>query len=389
MLYLDTARLGQITPTAHRALRDITEFNAEFGASVLFDDLLHGGVQALPDHVRHRYAGLQSWSGISETRRIIRQFVGSENSRIALSSRTSELMAVAARLQFSRCRRVLVTDLTWPAYEHALQHQAEKRGGKIEVVSLRASIHEDGKDSEQIVQQLVKRFEQMNCDGLFLPAISHHGVRLPVERIVAAIRKRCDVRFVTVDAAQAAGQIDVRPLASVADFLLFGTHKWLRSFVPFGIGHYGRIESRRFIGDSIQRWIQNEQITDPVWRFIDGGQREKFGETVNLAALFTVAGAIQDAREESRPECSSTLRRLPSPIADWQRVETSKDLESKIVLFENKKKAEFDAELLKQRFTRQGVAVTTYAGGVVRVSLPIAGLDVESTSVLSRALEMV
>ena len=47
VLYLDTARLGQISVGARQALTDVMRFSQAYGASTYFDDLLFEGNEQL------------------------------------------------------------------------------------------------------------------------------------------------------------------------------------------------------------------------------------------------------------------------------------------------------------------------------------------------------
>ena len=62
MLYLDTARLGLVSPSAKRALIAAMEFNQVFGAGAYFDELLMSGSGGVAG--ANEFDGLEIWPGI-------------------------------------------------------------------------------------------------------------------------------------------------------------------------------------------------------------------------------------------------------------------------------------------------------------------------------------
>src|SRR5688572_840122 len=93
VLYLDTARLGPMTPRAQRASHAFTEFAAREPASPRFDTLLSGGFSAWPSSVQSRYPGLSDWEGLRDLKRKLRSRVGcGPDVPVLLASRSSQLM---------------------------------------------------------------------------------------------------------------------------------------------------------------------------------------------------------------------------------------------------------------------------------------------------------
>ncbi len=64
-LYLDTARLGLMSPSAQLAQIGFTRFAGEAAGSLYFDKLLAGGFPEWPASFQRRYPGLLSWGGLS------------------------------------------------------------------------------------------------------------------------------------------------------------------------------------------------------------------------------------------------------------------------------------------------------------------------------------
>lgn len=64
-LYLDTARLGQMSPRACRASVDFARFASEHGCSLYLTQLLEDGFSAWPQSLQERYGGLSDWEGFN------------------------------------------------------------------------------------------------------------------------------------------------------------------------------------------------------------------------------------------------------------------------------------------------------------------------------------
>lgn len=342
----------------------------------------------MPDRLQRQFQGLSNWDGLNLFREKVNAFVGVADANCLLSSRTKELMRFSSLLMFSRCRRVLVSDLTWPPYVFCLAEEARRRNAKFNVVSISKSVLSGEADRESVADAIADEYMRLNCDGLFLPALSHLGVKLPIEIIADKIRANGALRFLVLDASQAAGQVPLDSLAKTADLAFFGTHKWISSFTPLGIATLARHESRAFILDSAKRWLQNGLIQDPLWQFVDGKQELHFGETVNLTPIFCAGGAILDAENET----TSSLHHLHEPTDalcnGWNRMPISKCLQSKILMLQRNSECR-EKQLLRREFAKHGVSVTTYDGGKCRISIPMSGLCGNSIEKLNRALSSV
>src|SRR5262245_54562705 len=77
-LYLDTARLGRMTPRAQRAHLDFTRLAGEEGGSLFFERFLRCGVEAWPESSRAAYAGLSDWRGVAALKSSLRVLAGSD-----------------------------------------------------------------------------------------------------------------------------------------------------------------------------------------------------------------------------------------------------------------------------------------------------------------------
>src|SRR5262249_40526094 len=73
VLYLDTARLGRMSPSARRAHQDFVAMAGEEGGSLYFDRFLQVGASSLDPG---RYPGLAGWHGIAALKRCLRGLAG-------------------------------------------------------------------------------------------------------------------------------------------------------------------------------------------------------------------------------------------------------------------------------------------------------------------------
>ena len=192
---------------------------------------------------------------------------------------------------------VLTTDLSWPTYQDAVSKQALASGGHITTVPLRDAIFHEGWTADDVASFLARAYAENRCDGLFLPAVDHLGVRVPVRAIVERIRHTSQLQFVLVDAAQAFCHVPIDDSLSVADFVVTGCHKWMRAGQPMGIGFFGRNGTRQIIRETLQESSGNGSDLDPLLIFteqLDGGQLNGHSETVNLAPLFSASAAAAE-----------------------------------------------------------------------------------------------
>jgi hypothetical protein len=206
---------------------------------------------------------------------------------------------------------------------------------------------------------------------LFLPAVDHLGIRLPIAEIVGSIQQRCDLRFTLVDAAQALCQLPLEDLMTCADFIVAGSHKWMGAYMPTGIGLFGRARSR----ESIVR--ASERIGDPLLNFIqqlDATVLPYASETANVTPLFACAGAAADRLEVP----ATSLQRvsqfsLSYPSGNWRPLRPQLAMQSRIVLLRATVCAHRlpDADALRRAWLREGKVVTAYDDGIVRLSFPV------------------
>jgi hypothetical protein len=295
---------------------------------------------------------------------------------------------------------VLTSDLSWPSYRLILNRSCRKHGAQITTLSLRKRILRGHLESGDVVEDVVRCFIHSKCDGLFLPAVDNLGIRVPVERIVQAIRQQATLRFVVIDGAQAFCHVPIDLAAGFCDFFIAGCHKWLGAYQPLGLAFYGHPRSRAYVEQATQRLQRSGMIDDPLMRFItqlQGCTLGRYGETVNLVPLFSCQGALQDAASTppslALPTRVANADHLVGMIASlgWRPVRPAGDLRTGILLGQSEAKSSRNVcpESLRRLFHESGLAVSTYPKGLVRVSLPAKIWESGTLADVSGAFERV
>ena len=388
-----------MSPSAQRMEHAFVRLASEGSLTLYFREWLDGGVKAMPDYLQRRFSGLSAWQGIKGLKRDLKRVAGAESdSHVLVASRSAQLMKLAARLLFERCRNVLTTDLSWPTYHRILETEARRTGRRVTRVALRRLLLGRRIDCDTTTHVLNVAFARHECDGLFLPAVDNLGVRLPIRQIVAAVGRRHEIRFTVVDGAQALGHIPLQLADNTCDMFLAGVHKWLRAYHPMGIAYYGHPRSASRIGVSLEHYLADRCIDDPLLQLteqLEHYQTTGYGETVGLLPLATAQGAIRDALERDNRPGSTIQARLANADrlaylaceSGWKSVRPAMTMRTGICLLRASggKSTRVTPETMHARFRNAGVAVTTYPRGLVRFSMrPRAWTESESAR-LSRA----
>ncbi len=385
LLYLDTARLGQTLPAARDAQIDFVRLTAEEPSTLYFEEFLKHGYDAWPDSYQNRFPDLKTWPGVRGLKKSLRQLAGAPDDwNVLLASRSLSLVQLAARSMFQVCRNVLTTDLSWLTYQDAVTRQAMASGGHVTTVPLREAIFHEGWTADDVTSFLARTYADNYCDGLFLPAVDHLGVRIPIRAIVERIRQTSRVQFVLVDAAQAFCHVPIAECVAVADFVVTGSHKWMRAGQPMGIGIFGQHHSRPLITDTLHKISNTGSDLDPLLQFteqIAGSVLNGHSETVNLSPLFSCGAAAVFHRENNavneaarHSHWDSHLHNIPDSLSHWVPVLTHRTLRSRISLFattEPKIRTNL-VEHTRREWLNRGCVVTAYGNGLVRVSPPIS-----------------
>jgi selenocysteine lyase/cysteine desulfurase len=402
-LYLDTARLGRMSPRAQQAHLDFTRLAGEEGASAFFERFLSAGTDEWSSEDRNRFPGLTCWRGIGPLKASLRTLAGSQPELpLLVASRSAELMKFAARLLLQSCRQVLVTDLGWPPYHSILDGEARRCGRRLSSVPLRELVAAGDTTDYELIETVRCCFQKTGCDGLFLPAVSHDGLRLPVERIVRRLEAVRELRFVVIDGAQDFCHASASLSHDYGDLYLAGCHKWLQGFHAMGLGFYGRRRSSGIIEMLLVHLLASGELSDPLLKFTT--QLETLGldgvtETVNLIPLFTCQGAAADALEltssvesclNGRRENAATAARLASE-SGWRPLLPAQPFRTGILLLQAARAATCSLHPveLRRRFAERGLALTAYEGGVVRISAPSTAWQPTEIEQLKSGLELV
>lgn len=383
-LYLDTARLGLMSPSAQLAAGDFARLAGEGALGLYSEEFLAEGAGALPDADRQRFDGIRGWSGVRGLASDLRTLVGAaEDSPVWLASRSISLMRFAARLLCDRCDRILTTDTLWSPYRRILQLECARRGRELVEVPIRATIQSGNTTALEIIARITNAGVQYKCDGLFMTAISNDGIRLPVSEIVQRVEYHRPLRFTAIDGAQQFGHAEVDLLSSGCDFYLAGCHKWLCAYQPMGLAFCGRHSSRGMIERHMRCAMTNGTVDDPLLRFsrqLITGELDGISETVNVAPLFTCYGALQDVPQLVDQRARVFSQRLNNVEvasfvvrqAGWRPLLSPPEFQSGILLIRADRQSAglHSAQTLRSIFREFGVAVTTYDHGLVRLSMP-------------------
>ena len=397
--YLDTARLGLMTPTAAARHRDLLAFAAAHGASVETDALLAGGGSALPAGVADRFPDLIGFPGVAGLRdKLAVRLGGGPGRSVLLASHSAAHARVATSLLFGPCRRVLTTDLSWSPFRRTLERAAARGGRELVVLPVRELLDRDRPTPGQLADHLRDRFRALGCDGLFLTAVSHDGLRLPAAETVAAVRRDASLKFAALDGAQEFGQVDHRATVAAGDLYLTGGHKWLGGFVPLSVAVYGRARSAGRVEQVVADGLEAGTFDDPLTRLAwagDGGVRVSAESTANVAALFACDGALDDlAAEEGRGDAGAVplTAAEAGPLLDrlrrggrWAGRDLPAGFGSRTLLLEPSGGAG-GREETRRRFAAAGLAVTAYDGGSVRLSVPRGGWEERTRRDVTRRL---
>ena len=185
-----------------------------------------------------------------------------------------------------------------------------------------------------------------------------------------------------LDGAQALGHVPLELSKLRCDLLLAGCHKWLGAYHPLGVAYCGKSQSAETIECLTGGLTRHRRPDDPLYRFVsdwEQGRRTRFGETVNLAPLFSCQGALQDISPrqivQQHAQRLARAERLATQLVErgWRPLLPDGPLRSGILLLQARQKSlqRLPAETLRDRFRRMGIAVTCYHRGIVRISVPL------------------
>ncbi|MBY0458459.1 MAG: hypothetical protein K2V38_14060 [Gemmataceae bacterium] len=399
LLYLDTARLGRMSPGAAAAHRDFAALASDEGGGLYFDRFLAAGLPDCPAGFVDRYPGLSPWEGMGRLKAGLRAVAGCDPSTpVLLASRTASLLRFAARFLFRPCRNVFVTDLDWPAYRHVLIEEAVLAGRQVTALPVLADVLAGRLPESRLVDRVCERFAAAKCDGLFLTAVSNLGVRFPVERVVRRLEGRCTVRAVVVDGAQEFAQVAGSMAVGVSDLYLAGSHKWLGGYHPLGIAFAGRRRSLGRVPTVLESELAAGELDDPLMRLV-GRLEERRGdlisETVSLAPVFTAQGAVADRVRAAGVESVRVRNREAAAVAladsGWRPLTLDPEYRTGVLLVQAEQRATRDRlpEATRAGLRDRGIAASAYPHGLVRLSMPASSWQPGELDSLRRILTAV
>lgn len=401
-IYLDTARLGQTSPTSLAAQFDFVRLTAEEPASLYFEKFLQHGSRAWTKSRHGRFSGLHGWSGITGLKRKLADIAGfTPSSRVLLAGQSTPLVELAAHMLSRQCCRILTTDLSWPAWQATIERIAHRSNISVVVVPIREVILSGRASVEDVVQLIRKRFCRESCDGLFLPAVDNLGIRMPVRAIVRSIRERTDLRFCVVDGAQAIGHEPASITDQDCDLFLAGCHKWIGAYQPLRLAIAPNRRMQPVIKETFRSLVRNGELQDSLLSFteqLDSGNLDGISETANLTPLFAAGGAARIfPRNASRwglfrqqLRNARQVRSLASQTG-WLTPEPDEGFLTGIVIIQSA-----DGEIralppdtVRKRLHDEGVIATTYADGLVRLSMPARRLRRNELQLIAQSLQRV
>jgi hypothetical protein len=376
-----------MTPRAQQAHLDFARLAGEEGSSLFVESFLRAGVGEWPADAQSRYPGLTCWHGVGSLKESLRRLADSPTDLpVVLANRSAQLMKLAAGLLCRPCENVLMTDIGWPPYHDMLAAEAIRTGRRVTTAPLREMVLQGQAGEEDVLDAIRTHYLREGCDGLFLTAVSHLGVRLPVERLVRSLEAAREPRFVVIDGAQEFCHVSADLRNDYCDIYLAGCHKWLQAYHPMGLAFYGRRRSRLVIETVLPRSVASGELDDPLLRFseqLESGALDSRTETVSLACLFSCQGAVADALEGSSFPSQCLPRRLSgvataanvAAASGWRPLLPPPAFRTGILLLqaERERRRDTSAEELRRAFSERGVALTAYDGGIVRLSMPREG----------------
>lgn len=399
VLYLDTARLGQACPAALRAQLDASRLSAD-DPSMYSRRFFQEGSRVWSSAQLRKYPAFESWKGVAALKNsVAAQFGAHSGHDVFLANRSAQLVRLAARVMFRTCRNVLASDLNWPQWQMVVADEAVRSGQRITVASVRRPVLSGTLSEVELAQRLETVFRECRCDGVFLPAVSNLGVRLPLSALFSRLAAAGLLRFTLVDAAQSFCQLPEPSPVPQADLSISGCHKWLGGFLPLGLAVCGRPLVAEQIRTILGSPAASSGIDDPLLHFtqrLSERVDNDSSETVSVSPLFSANAAIFSMQSSDHKLDQQLARQLENRRAiersaigtRWRIVETSPSLRSGILLMrsDSHKVQAWQSDRLRATFHRDDVVLSAYRGGFIRISVPTETLSRSSTDTWAEVL---
>src|SRR5439155_25029487 len=140
-LYLDTARLGLMSPSAQLAARDFARLAGEGVSTLYIRRFLRDGFTTLEPRLRRQLQGLASWSGIEGLQNAVRRLVHLPPAApVFVASRTTALLRRAVQILCGRCRHILIADTLWRSFGRILFGESQRQGAHVTEIALRDEV---------------------------------------------------------------------------------------------------------------------------------------------------------------------------------------------------------------------------------------------------------
>lgn len=371
-LYLDTARLGLMSPSAQRLQNAFARFAGDPHGLLYFEEFLRSGLGSWPNELAEWSSELTDWRGIDGLAASVRRLTHvTDRAEVLFASRSATLMKLASNRLATDCRRVLTVDLLWPLYRRRLVQSCRRSGAEIAIAHLRSAALRNETPSEVLAEIVCEVFVRRGCDSLVLPLIDHRGTTLPVGEIVrrlTLVGRR--PRYVVVDASQALGHVPVDIELLGCDLLISGAHKWVGGYQPLGIGVASWPTKQGLHGSS------NNDPLLLLTREAAGALSVRHGETAAVLPLITAAGALADLDQSTVNQRLkvrfANRRRLGELLeaAGWQVIRRRAESHGILIARPESVQPSLNSRAKRRQLAENGVAATAYANGLVRFSLP-------------------
>lgn len=177
------------------------------------------------------------WDRLDTALQQVSKFLGADRDGLVFVPNVTD--AVAAVLQSVSWRRgdaILTTSHAYGAVRRAIEATCAAHGTKAVVASVPCPVESDAQIEAIVLAAVTKRTRLAIIDQVTSPT----GLRLPVERLSRALRRRGIE--VLVDAAHSAGMLP-RPVTTSATWWTSNLHKW--GFAPVGCAVLWTRPSRR------------------------------------------------------------------------------------------------------------------------------------------------
>lgn len=355
-LFLDTARMGQPSRNAIRAVMGLSHYWAANGLSAEFDRFLHEGFD---NYRSQQYPTLANWRGVSELKTCLLRCAGlGTNWKTLLANRSSKLFELPLGILQRRRRRVMCFESLWPRYRELLSKRVD------------TVVFEDTKVAHEskLVEKVLDLFKSTHCQALALPAITHLGRTFPYAEIINHLRTQNQIDLVIVDGAQEFGHMPIQDIGNVPLFYVTCTQKWIRSGQTAGVA---------FVSPQVD-WQETieavDQTDDPLLQFVCGSDaKEYYGETVAVTPLISCRAAIEGVGPDSiksNHEIRRFNRQNLAVVLTIRQDHAYEQASSGMLTFLLGHDWPKPLETLRSTFLDLGIVLSTFPGGLVRLSMP-------------------